>query len=150
MTKMLIGQYSSKIGAKKRVAVPKKFRELMGDRLIVTRGYEGCLVLVDGERWEEITKNVVGGSFIDKKIRDTSRFLLAGAHDVELDDQGRFVIPGGLHGYASLKGKAIFIGLVNWVEIWSEDKWKDQEEHIRENGSMVAQELAEVIDMQTV
>ena len=146
---MLIGQYSSKIGAKKRVAVPKKFREQMGDQLIVTRGYEGCLVLVDGDRWKEITKHVVGGSFVDKKIRDSSRFLLAGAHEVELDEQGRFVLPAGLHKYGELGMAAVFVGLVNWVEVWSEEKWKEQEEHIRENGSQVAQELAEVIDLQT-
>jgi MraZ protein len=145
---MLIGQHTTKVGAKKRVAVPKPFRDELGDTLIVTRGYEGCLVLVDRERWDEITKDVVGGSFIDKKIRDSGRFLLAGAHEVELDMQGRFVLPDGLHKYAKLGGTAHFLGLVNWVEIWSEESWKEHEKYIRENGSVIAQELSEVLDLQ--
>ena len=144
---MLIGEFSSKIGAKKRVAVPKQFREQMGERLIITRGYEGCLVLVDQERFDEITKDVVGGSFIDRKIRDTGRFLLAGAHEVELDMQGRFVVPGGLFKYAELEKEAIFLGLANWVEVWSGKKWKEHENFVRDNGSMVAQELAEIVEL---
>ena len=143
---MLIGEFTSKIGAKKRIAVPKKFREELGESLIVTRGYEGCLVLVDRDRWAQITKEVVNGSFIDRKIRDSSRFLLAGAHEVELDDQGRFVLPSGLHGYAKLEKRVHFLGLISWVEIWSEDKWREHENFIRENGEKVAQELAELTD----
>jgi MraZ protein len=144
---MLIGEFTSKIGAKKRVAVPKRFREQMGERLIITRGYEGCLVLVDQERFDSITKEVIDGSFIDKKIRDTGRFLLAGAHEVEPDMQGRFVIPNGLFKYAELDKSVVFLGLANWVEIWSDKKWKEHENYIRENGSAVAQELAEVVEL---
>lgn len=140
---MLIGQHSSKIGAKKRIAVPKSFREELGSDVILTRGYEGCLVLVDRVRWEDITKDIMNGSFIDKKIRDSRRFLLAGAHEIELDDQGRFVLPTGLYTYASLSKTAHFLGLINWVEIWSEEKWKEHEEYIREHGDAIAQELAD-------
>ena len=104
--------------------------------------------MVDRDPWDEITKDVVGGSFIDKKIRDSGRFLLAGAHEVELDAQGRFVLPGGLQKYATLSERAHFLGLVNWVEIWSEEKWKEHEEYIREHGSVIAQELSEVLDLQ--
>ncbi|MDD3661879.1 MAG: division/cell wall cluster transcriptional repressor MraZ [Candidatus Dojkabacteria bacterium] len=139
---MLIGEYVSKVSAKKRVAVPKKFREVLGDELIVTRGYEGCLVLVDRERWEQITKEVTGGSFINKQVRDSGRFLLAGAHEVFLDEQGRFVLPDGLYEYADLNASAHFLGLSNWVEIWSDKKWKDQESYIKEHGDEIAQQLS--------
>lgn len=141
---MLVGQYTSKIGAKKRVAVPKRFRDELGDDVIVTRGYEGCLVLVDRSRWTQITKDVVNGSFVDRKIRDSGRFLLAGAHEIQLDEQGRFVVPNGLYQYAGLAKSACFLGLVNWVEVWSEDKWKEHESYIKENGDKIAQELAHV------
>ena len=142
---MLVGQYTSKIGAKKRVAVPKRFREELGDDVIVTRGYEGCLILVDRSRWDQITKEVVNGSFIDKKIRDSGRFLLAGAHEIRLDSQGRFVVPGGLYQYSGLGKSACFLGLVNWIEIWSDEKWKEHEQFIKENGESIAQELSDVV-----
>ncbi|MBN1618736.1 division/cell wall cluster transcriptional repressor MraZ [Candidatus Dojkabacteria bacterium] len=141
---MIIGQYSSKIGEKKRVALPKKFRDQFKGNLILTRGYENCLVLVDEKQWSEITKDVINGQFIDKKIRDTSRFLIAGAHEIELDLQGRFVVPDGLVEYADLKEEAIFLGLVNWVEVWSKSKWTEHEKYISENGEKIAQELITV------
>lgn len=141
---MIIGQYSSKVGEKNRVAFPKKFRQEMGDKLLVTRGYEGCLVVVDASQWKNITRNIVDGSFVDKKIRDTSRFLIAGAHEIDLDTQGRFVIPSGLVEYAQIQDEAIFLGLMNWVEIWSHSDWKKHEEYIRKNGDQIAQKLVEV------
>ena len=146
---MLVGLYKSKLGSKRRVSFPKKFRKTLGDKLIVTRGYEGCLVVVDSSRWSEITKDVVGGTFLDRKVRESGRFLLAGAHEVELDDQGRFVLPEDLYEYANLSKSekvAIFLGLGNWVEIWSSKQWRDHEEYIRKNGENIVQELADKID----
>jgi len=146
---MLIGLYKSKLGSKRRVSFPKKFRKILGNKLIVTRGYEGCLVVVDSSRWNEITKDVVGGTFLDSKVRESGRFLLAGAHEVELDDQGRFVLPEDLYEYANLSKSekvAVFLGLGNWVEIWSSKQWRDHEEYIRKNGENIVQELADKID----
>jgi MraZ protein len=142
---MLVGQHSSKLSAKNRVAFPKKFREELGSEIIVTRGYEGCLVAVDFEKWEKITKDVVEGNFIDRRVRDSGRFLLAGAHEVEMDNQGRFVIPKGLVDYGELEEEAIFIGLVNWVEIWSKEKWMEHEEFLKNNGENIAQEIADLV-----
>ncbi|MBN2100563.1 division/cell wall cluster transcriptional repressor MraZ [Candidatus Dojkabacteria bacterium] len=142
---MIIGQYKSKVGEKNRVAFPKQFRNEMGDKLIVTRGYEGCLIAVDQKRWEVITKEITQGTFIDRKIRDAGRFLLAGAHEVDLDTQGRFVVPKGLVEFSGLSKEAVFLGLVNWVEIWSDEQWREHEEYVKENGEDIAQEIAEVI-----
>lgn len=142
---MIVGQHKSKVGAKKRVAFPKKFRDEMGKNLIVTNGYEGCLVMVDQDRWGKITEGVTGGTFVDRKIRDSGRFLLGGAHEVELDPQGRFVIPDGLFGFAGITNEVVFLGLVNWVEIWSVDRWKTHQEYVSENSDVIAQEIADII-----
>ncbi|MCA9374888.1 MraZ N-terminal domain containing protein, partial [Candidatus Dojkabacteria bacterium] len=63
---MLIGEYTSKIGERKRVAIPKKIRQELGDKLILTRGYENALVMVNTEMWETLAKEVINGSFINK------------------------------------------------------------------------------------
>ncbi|MFH1547265.1 MAG: division/cell wall cluster transcriptional repressor MraZ [bacterium] len=146
---MLVGLFTSKLGSKRRISFPKKFREILGDKLIVTRGYEGCLVVVDESRWNEITKDVVGGTFLDRKVRDSGRFLLAGAHEVELDLQGRFVIPEDLFDYAELSNsekQAVFLGLGNWVEVWSIKEWREHEEYVRRNGEVIVQELADKVE----
>jgi len=60
---MLIGEYKSKIGEKKRVSLPKKFREELGNNLILTRGYEDALIIVNEKLWKKIATEVINGSY---------------------------------------------------------------------------------------
>ena len=119
---MIIGEYTNKISGKKRVAIPKKIRDQMRGEIILTRGYEGSLVLVDKEMWDGLGSEILNGSFINKNIRDTTRFLVGSAIEVEPDEQGRFVIPTNLFEYANLNDEIVFVGLINWVEIWSKER----------------------------
>ncbi|MCD4756142.1 division/cell wall cluster transcriptional repressor MraZ [bacterium] len=141
---MLIGEYTSKIGEKKRVSLPSKFKEELGNNLILTRGYEDALIIVNKKLWETIASEVINGSFIDKNIRDTSRFLVGGAKEIELDSQGRFVIPQSLFTHADLQDEIIFVGLVNWVEVWDKGKWKERIEYLKENSDQIAQEISKM------
>jgi MraZ protein len=141
---MLIGEYKSKLGEKKRVSLPKKFRALLGENLILTRGYEQALIVVNEGLWKKMAKEVIDGSFINKDIRDTSRFLVGGAKEIELDKQGRFVIPQALLEHAELEDELIFIGLVNWIEIWNKDKWEKRLQYLKEHGDEIAQEISKM------
>jgi len=138
---MLIGEYKSRVGEKKRVSLPKKFRDELGENLILTRGYENALIVVNEELWKKVATEVIDGSFINKDIRDTSRFLVGGAKEINLDDQGRFVIPETLFKHANLKKDVIFIGLVNWVEIWEKERWQERLEYLKEHGEEIAEEI---------
>ena len=133
--------HRNKIGEKKRIALPKKFRDELGDSIILTRGYEGALIIVNKKMWENIAKDVIHGSFINKDIRDTSRFLVGGASEIKLDSQGRFVIPEALFDYANLKTDIVFLGLVNWIEIWDKNKWEDRLKYLQSHGEEIAQEI---------
>jgi MraZ protein len=141
---MIIGEYKSAVGEKKRVSLPKKFRNELGDNLILTRGYENALILVNESMWSKVAQEVINGSFINKNIRDTSRFLVGGATDITIDKLGRFVIPQSLFDYANLKKEIIFIGLVNWVEIWDKEKWEERLEYLKEHGEDIADEISKM------
>ena len=141
---MIIGEYKSKVGEKKRVSLPKKFREEIGENLILTRGYENALVLVNKKMWEKVAQEVMNGSFTNKDIRDTSRFLVGGAKEIDLDNQGRFIIPQTLFEHAKLKTNIVFIGLVNWVEIWDEESWQERVKYLQEHGEEIAQEISKM------
>jgi len=141
---MLIGEYTGKIGKKKRISLPTKFREELGNDVILTRGYEDALIIVNKKLWKNIASEVINGSFIDKNIRDTSRFLVGGAKEIELDSQGRFVIPTPLFEHAGLKSEVVFIGLANWVEIWDKNKWEERVEYLKENSDKIAKELSKM------
>lgn len=141
---MLIGEYRSTIGEKKRVSLPKKFREELGNELILTRGYEQALIIVNEKMWKKVATEVMNGSFINKDIRDTSRFLVGGAKEISTDSQGRFVIPEALFDHASLSKEIVFIGLVNWVEIWDKEKWQERLNYLKEHGEEIAQEISKM------
>ena len=138
---MIIGEYRSKIGDKKRVSLPKKFRDELGEEIILTRGYEDSLILVNKGMWERIASDVVNGSFINKNIRDTSRFLIGGAVEISTDTQGRFIIPDSLFEHAGLDKEIVFIGLINWIEVWDKEKWLERVEYLKTHGDEIAQEI---------
>ncbi|MBN1169200.1 hypothetical protein JXA63_04900 [Candidatus Woesebacteria bacterium] len=129
---MLIGQYKSKLTDKDRISVPKKIREELGDDLVLARWYENCLILVSKEGWENLLERLTGGKgLITSPVRDIDRFILASGFEVELDSQGRFVLPELLKEHASIEVEAVFLALGDRVEIWSADKWFEQEQNIQ-------------------
>ena len=140
---MLIGQYSVKLTAKNRAAVPKAFREALGKKIIIAKWYENCLVIVSQKNWQELMTRLTGRSeIITKPVRDTDRFILGSAFEAELDSQGRFVIPGSLKEFAGLEKEAVFIGLSERVEVWDKKAWQDAEQSIQEKSANLVEKLA--------
>lgn len=125
---MLIGEYVSKVGAKNRVALPKKLREDLGDFAVVMRGYEGSLLVVSKRGWSALVEEVLSGPLTNPETRDTARFLMGGAYEVEFDGQGRFVLPPALVGHVGVDvgEEVVFVGLGKWVEIWSKSRWTER------------------------
>ena len=121
---MLIGEYIGKISGKGRVALPAKLRDEMGDDVVVVRWYEGCLAVLISEKWRRLVEGL-GEKRWEVAARETDRFLLSGAFEVALDEQGRFVVPVELRGYANLREEVVFLGLWDRVEIWDRDLYLD-------------------------
>jgi MraZ protein len=121
---MLIGQYESKIDTKGRSSFPKKFREILGDKLIVTLGYENSLIVVSEKNWKALLEGTEGRPFIHSETRETQRFLLGGANNVELDSKGRFILPAYLKDFGRIEDEIVFIGLSRYVEIWDKKRWE--------------------------
>ena len=138
---MLLGQYDGKIDAKGRTAFPKKFREVLGDKLIVTLGYENSLIVVSEENWKALLEGTEGKPFIQSETRETQRFLLGGASGVELDDKGRFVLPAYLREFAKVKDNVVFIGLSRYVEIWDKDRWLEYRSVLEKNIDIISGRL---------
>lgn len=140
---MLLGQYDGKIGAKGRVALPKKFREILGDKLIITLGYENSLIIVSEKGWKALLEGTEGRPFIQSETRETQRFLLGGASDVELDVKGRFIIPSYLRSFAKIKGDVVFLGLSRYIEVWDKDEWEQYRAKLEKNIDRISQRLTE-------
>jgi MraZ protein len=143
---MLIGQYDGKVDQKGRTAFPKKFREVLGDKLIVTLGYENSLIVVSEENWKALLEGTEGKPFIQSETRETQRFLLGGASNVELDGKGRFVLPTYLREFAKVKDNVVFIGLSRYVEIWDKDRWLEYRKTLEKDIDTISQRLVEKED----
>lgn len=140
---MLIGQYDGKIDSKGRTALPKKFREVLGDKLIITFGYENALIVVSEENWKALLEGTEGRPFIESDTRETQRFLLGGAANVELDVKGRFILPSYLRQFGKIENEVIFIGLSRYVEIWDKASWTKYQKNLEKNIDTISQRLVE-------
>lgn len=141
---MFIGEYSVQLSDKNRVAIPKRLRDSINGKIYITRGYERCLILVDTDRWENLINEINKKPLLSLNVRDTKRFIIGGAVEVEFDGQGRFVLPEPLKNFAEIQEKIVFIGVGEWIEIWNEDKWKVKLDKLGENVSDIAERMGQL------
>lgn len=120
---MFMGEYSHTVDLKGRVIVPSKFRETLGDDFVVTKGLDGCLFVYDMKEWNVFEEKLKSLPITNKDARQFVRFFLAGAATVEVDKQGRILIPGVLREFAELTKDVVLIGVASRVEIWSKERW---------------------------
>jgi len=138
---MLIGQYESRVGEKHQAGLPKKFREILCDKLIITKGFENCLILVSEDNWKTLLEGTEGKPFTSKSTRELQRFLLGNASDIELDQKGRFVIPEYLRIFAHISSDVIFVGISRFVEIWDKKSWEEHQQELAKDIDSIAERL---------
>lgn len=138
----LIGEYKVAVGDKNRIALPKKIRSQLGGQIIITRGYEGCALIMDHKLWRNFIAQVDKESLFKLTVRDTKRYLLGSASEVELDAQGRFVFPDYLGRHIAMQQDVVFVGLGDLVEVWSAEKWQEKVTYLAENAADIADKLA--------
>lgn len=122
---MLMGEYHNNIDLKGRIVIPSKFRSILGDKIVLTRGLDGSLFIYSYDNFLLLAEKLNTLSFTDKKSRDFTRFITSGAITLEFDKQGRVIIPNFLREYASILKEVVIIGVLNRIEIWSLDNWNN-------------------------
>ena len=118
------GEDSHSIDAKGRLIIPAKFRELLGDSFVVTRGFDGCLFVFTMEGWESFEDKLKALPMDKPETRKIARFFISGAVDADVDKQGRILIPANLIIHAGLEKEAVIAGVGNRVEIWNKSAWE--------------------------
>ena len=119
---MFMGEYNHTIDTKGRLIVPSKFREALGDEFVVTKGLDGCLFVYDNTEWAAFEEKLKGLPLTNKDARAFVRFFLAGAATVEVDKQGRILLPSVLREFAQITKDAVLVGVASRIEIWSREK----------------------------
>ena len=122
---MFMGEYNHTIDAKGRLIVPPKFREILGDNFIVTKGLDGCLFVYPNDEWTRFEEKLKSLPLTNKNARQFTRFFLAGAAACEVDKQGRILLPQVLREFASLEKDVVLVGVASRIEIWSRERWDE-------------------------
>lgn len=141
---MFIGEYQHSIDEKGRMAVPAKFRAKLQQGAVVTKGLDNCLVIYPRAEWEKLAEKLSSLPISQANTRAFSRLMLAGAMDIELDKQGRMIIPEYLRTFAELSKKVVLAGLYNRIEVWEAAKWEDYRSETEDASAEIAEQLGEL------
>ena len=133
---LFLGEYQVNFTGKGRIVIPKKIREVFGDSrtLTLTKGFDQCLSGFKNEDWEKSATELMSNSVLEMQKIEMKRHLFSSAISLEIDDQGRIVIPKNLLDYAGLTDQeAILIGVGTYFEIWSVSKWQEYSKEVGKN-----------------
>lgn len=139
----LTGEFRHTLDDRSRVAVPVRFRARLAQGATLARWLDKCLGLFPHEEWEELAAKLRALPLTNPNAREFARFMSSGAVDVELDKQGRILVPGYLREYAGLvEGEVIVVGALNRLEIWAPTAWLPYRSKIEDEPEALAEHLA--------
>jgi len=133
---LFLGEYRVNFSGKGRIVIPKKIRQALSKTktFTLTKGFDRCLSGFRNEDWEKETLKLMEGSALEMQKAEIKRHLFSSAIIVEIDEQGRIVIPNNLLEYANLVGQnVVMIGVGTYFEIWNTKKWEEYSKEIEKN-----------------
>lgn len=142
---MFIGEYRHNLDAKGRVIVPAKFREQLTNNIILTRGLDGCITVYTHEQWQKIYEELKKLPTTKREARMYIHMLTAKAAEVEIDKQGRVLIPASLIHEAKIDKASVIVGAFDHIEIWSEERWDAYYEDASESFEDIAESLTDFL-----
>jgi MraZ protein len=141
---MLLGEFRHNLDTKGRIAIPAKFRDKLSGGAIITRGLDNCLFVFANKEWEALAQKLIALPLAQANSRAFVRLMMAGATDVEIDTQGRILVPDYLRKYADLSKQAVVAGLYNRIEIWDEARWDRYKQKTESASDEIAEQLGEL------
>ena len=142
MRPMFLGDYQHTLDAKGRVSLPAKFRGEMTGKLVVAKGFEGCLYVYPAEKYREFIDRLMSRDDFNPQYRKVRRFFTSGAAETELDSAGRVKLPPVLIEHAGLGKDVSITGNGDRIEIWDAEKWAAYNGETAENIEHDAEELS--------
>lgn len=118
------GEYTHSLDAKGRITIPACYRGLLGKGMMITRGYEPCIVVYTLAEWDALADKAAHLPQSHKSARAFRRIVFAGGVRVVPDGMGRILLPDYLRKHAGINGQAVFLGVDSNVEIWNPETWQ--------------------------
>jgi MraZ protein len=145
---MFRGRYETIVDSKGRTSLPARFRDVLtasdDKRMVLTTALEPCLVAYPYSGWSEFEKKLGSRPTFDPAIVQIKRLYVASAVECPVDSHGRILIPPVLREYAGISREVVWSGMVDFVEIWDQGRWKEAFRDARDNATGLGQTLADL------
>lgn len=142
MSTFFTGEYRHSLDSKGRLIVPSKFRDKLGSQFMIGRGYDDCLVIYSMEDWESFSARLAALPSNSEKARKLVRYFMSGTMEVEIDKQGRILLPAQMREIAGITKDVVYAGNGARAELWDADRYDAKmAEETRESIGDIAEEL---------
>ena len=129
---MFFGHYEHTIDDKGRLTIPFRYREMLVDGAYVTLGFDGNLIVMTKDYFDQISDRINALSLTDASNRLLHRWFFSSADKVEVDRAGRILIPQFLRQSLNLETTAFVVGAGRYFEICSPTSWMKQLELLKD------------------
>lgn len=129
---MFRGVSSLNLDAKGRIAIPTRYRDRLVEscdsQLVITVDKDRCLLIYPQPVWLEIEAKLKALPSFNEASRNLQRLYIGNAHDIEMDGQGRILLPQELRKFANLDKKVALVGQIDKFELWDEETWNARQD----------------------
>jgi len=139
---MLLGTHDHALDDKNRLTLPARLRERLGDEVVVTQGLDGCLYVYARADWDRLAVRVGELVPFSREARSMQRFFFGSGTELELDKQGRMLIPGALLERAGIGREVTVVGVRDHLELWDRNAWRQELQAVEGSAEDVAERLA--------
>jgi len=140
---MFIGEFEYRMDEKGRVPIPPKFRteELKKEGMVLSPGMEKCITAYPLSEWKKLADSLTSGSLVPSKVRKLNRAIFARAFNLDIDGQGRIMIPTQLRQYAGISDAVVIAGANTYLELWSKEEWEMEKIRCQQEASQIIESL---------
>ena len=147
---MFRGQYEHTLDAKGRVSLPARFREELeqrdpesiGDRIILTRTFQKCLVVYPFDQWADFEQKIRQLPQFDPSVQRLKRVYIAGAVECSLDSHGRILVPQAMRNDVDFERELVWVGQLDTIELWAKDRWRSAVDEALQDPQGLAEAMA--------
>lgn len=141
---MFIGRYYHHLEAKGRLSIPKQFRRELKSGGVITRGLDGCLFLFPASSWQKLSTKLASLPLTSPQARQFIRLLVQSATPLDLDSQGRTLIPQHLRQKANLTKNVVVAGALTRIEIWDQDRYHQHLDKLEKHPEKIEEQLTQL------
>ena len=128
---MFAGHFVNSIDNKGRVSLPSNFRQLLNEdgfnSVFLTNHFDGCLCAYPPDEWKIVLDKISKLPQSKKEVKAFQRFVISSAVECQIDKQGRILIPQYHRDFAKIEKEVLFAGVGSRIEIWSKEKWDEEQ-----------------------